>query len=87
MLRRMRRQLEECGFPNLMVFTGGGGKENCSGVPATINGMLVQSHDGVVRVFPCWPEGRPARFGRLRVPGGVSGEQRAERGRGGGCGD
>lgn len=68
-LRRLRRQLEECGFPNLMVFTGGGGIENCSGVPATINEMLVQSHDGVVRVFPCWPVGRPARFGRLRVPG------------------
>jgi hypothetical protein len=68
-LRRLRRQLEECGFPNLMVFTGGGGIENCAGVPATINEMLVQSHDGVVRVFPCWPAGRAARFGRLRVPG------------------
>jgi hypothetical protein len=65
----MREQLEACGFPNLMIFTGGGGIENCSGVPATINEMLVQSHQGVLRVFPVWPRDRAASFGRLRTPG------------------
>ena len=52
-----------------MIFGGGGGIENCSGVPATINEMLLQGHAGVLRVFPVWPRERPARFGRLRAPG------------------
>lgn len=68
-LARMREQLETCGFPNLMIFTGGGGIENCSGVPATINEMLVQAHRGVLRVFPVWPRDRAASFGRLRTSG------------------
>ena len=52
-----------------MVFAGGGGIENCSGVPATINEMLLQTHAGVLRLFPVWPRERPARFGRLRAAG------------------
>ena len=68
-LARLRRQLAEHTFPNLMIFTGGGGIENCSGVPATINEMLLQSHEGVMRVFPAWPREKPARFARLRAPG------------------
>jgi hypothetical protein len=68
-LARMREQLEACGFPNLMIFTGGGGIENCSGVPATINEMLVQGHQGMLRLFPVWPRDRAASFVRLRTPG------------------
>jgi len=68
-LTKLRRQLTAHGFPNLMIFTGGGGIENCAGVPATINEMLLQSHDGVLRVFPVWPREKPARFARLRAPG------------------
>lgn len=68
-LAKLHRQLTEGGFPNLLVFRGGGGIENCSAVPATINEMLLQTHDGVIRVFPVWPRDRPARFGRLRTHG------------------
>lgn len=68
-LAKLRQQLSVGGFPNLMVFAGGGGIENCSGVPATVNEMLLQGHQGVLRVFPVWPRDRPARFGRLRAPG------------------
>ena len=35
----------------------------------TINEMLLQSHEGVMRVFPAWPREKPARFARLRAPG------------------
>lgn len=68
-LAKLRQQLTGAGFPNLMIFGGGGGIENCSGVPATINEMLCQTHDGVMRLFPVWPKECPARFGRLRTPG------------------
>jgi hypothetical protein len=78
-LAKLRQQLSVAGFPNLMVFGGGGGIENCSGVPATINEMLVQSHAGVMRVFPVWPKDQAASFGRLRTNGAflVSSEWRA----------
>ncbi|MEI6675075.1 MAG: glycoside hydrolase family 95-like protein [Verrucomicrobiota bacterium] len=68
-LAKLRQQLSVAGFPNFMVFGGGGGIENCSGVPATINEMLVQSHAGVMRVFPVWPKNQAASFGRLRTDG------------------
>jgi hypothetical protein len=69
LLRKLRRQLTEFGLPNLRVFGGGGGIENCSGVPATLHEMLLQSHDGVLRLFPVWPRSQPARFGQLRARG------------------
>jgi hypothetical protein len=31
--------------------------------------MLLQSHEGFLRLFPCWPKDRPARFERLRAYG------------------
>lgn len=69
LLAKLRKQLTVGSFPNLMVFVGGGGIENCSTVPATINEMLLQTHHGVMRVFPVWPKEKPARFARLRTHG------------------
>jgi hypothetical protein len=31
--------------------------------------MLLQSHEGFLRLFPCWPKDRPARFEGLRAYG------------------
>lgn len=35
----------------------------------TVNEMLLQSHEGVVRLFPNWPKKLDARFGTLRAAG------------------
>ena len=31
--------------------------------------MLLQSHEGVIRFFPCWPKDQDVRFGTLRARG------------------
>lgn len=48
------------------------------GIAAMISEFLVQSVDDIVRVFPCWPKEKDARFANLRAQGGflVSAEQR-----------
>ncbi len=68
-LKNLRYQLEHHSYPNLFLFYGGGGIECCSAVPTCINEMLLQSHEGVLRLFPCWPKERDARFGNLRAYG------------------
>ncbi|MEZ0115197.1 hypothetical protein ABH920_009232 [Catenulispora sp. EB89] len=61
---------------NNTVFQGGGGIET-TGTTEALNSMLLQSEDGVIRVFPCWPAARDASF-TLLAKGGflVSAEQR-----------
>lgn len=68
-LARLRKELKTSGLPNLWVFGGGGGIENCCGVPATINEMLMQSHERIIRIFPVWPENQDAKFENLRAYG------------------
>jgi hypothetical protein len=48
------------------------------GIAAMISEFLLQSVDNVIRVFPCWPKDKPARFDSLRAQGGflVSAEQK-----------
>jgi alpha-L-fucosidase 2 len=54
---------------NLWIMAGGGGIETCSGIPGLINEMMLQSHGGVMRVFPVFPAGQTASFYRLRTFG------------------
>jgi dienelactone hydrolase len=67
-LEGLRHECSRQSAPNLLLQYGGGGIENCSGFLA-VNEMLLQSHEGVIRLFPCWPRGMNARFGTLRTVG------------------
>jgi pimeloyl-ACP methyl ester carboxylesterase len=67
-LKGLRHECDKQSAPNLLLQYGGGGIENCSGFLA-VNEMLLQSHDGVIRLFPCWPMDLDARFGTLRAVG------------------
>jgi hypothetical protein len=51
------------------------------GIAAMISEFLVQSVNNTIRVFPCWPQEKDARFAGLRAQGGflVSAEQREGR--------
>ncbi len=67
-LSKMREECDKHSMPNLLLYYGGGGIESVGGLPA-VNEMLMQSHDGVLRLFPCWPKRLDARFGTLRARG------------------
>jgi hypothetical protein len=40
------------------------------GLPAVINECLIQSYNGIIRMFPNWPENKDAEFSSLRATGG-----------------
>jgi len=67
-LTKMREECDKHSLKNLLLYYGGGGIESSGGLLA-INEMLLQSHEGVIRVFPCWPVDQDARFGSLRAVG------------------
>ena len=67
-LAELKRTLTEDMFPNYYIEYGGGGIEMCGPLMA-VNEMLLQSHEGFLRLFPVWPQDQPARFGRLRAVG------------------
>ncbi len=67
-LAGLRAECDKRSMPNRLLSYGGGGIENCAGFNA-INEMLLQSHEGVLRFFPCWPRDQDARFGTLRAVG------------------
>lgn len=54
---------------NLVVRDGYHGVEK-AGATAAINNMLVLSHEGIIKIFPCWSESKDASFSGLRVPEG-----------------
>lgn len=77
-LTEMRRMYDGHTLPNKLLNFGGGGIENVSPALA-VTEMLMQSHEGVLRFFPCWPKDQDARFGTLRARGAflVSAELRS----------
>jgi hypothetical protein len=68
-LKEMRAMLQAIGGPNGMIPSNPHGMEHLSIVPNAIQEMLMQSHEGVIRFFPCWPKDQDARFGTLRARG------------------
>ncbi|MCW1923843.1 hypothetical protein OKA05_14845 [Luteolibacter arcticus] len=67
-LTELRHMLDTHSLPNRLLNFGGGGIENASPSLA-VTEMLLQSHDGKIRFFPCWPKEQDARFGSLRAVG------------------
>lgn len=68
-LEKLSNRLTNGSYPNLWIPSGGGGVETLNAVPATINEMLLQSHDGIIRVFPNWVKAKDAGFTTLRAMG------------------
>jgi hypothetical protein len=68
-LSNLSQMVTAWGWANGFYIAGGGWMENESIVPTTIQEMLMQSQEGVIRFFPCWSRNLNARFGDLRAYG------------------
>ena len=68
-LEGIRMNIKEFGLPNRLFRHHGGGIEHLTMVPATVNEMLMQSHEGIIRLFPCWGRKMNASFENLRADG------------------
>ena len=66
-------------LPNGMFRYMGGGLENSSSIPTTVNEMLLQSYEGILRLFPVWKQ--DARFHGLRAYGAFVIDASRENGR------
>ena len=77
----IHQNIKEFGLPNRLFRHHGGGIEHLTTVPATINEMLMQSHEGIIRLFPCWDKKSSASFENLRADGAflVSAELKNEK--------
>ena len=69
LLEGIHQNIREFAMPNRLFRHHGGGIEHLTTVPATINEMLMQSHEGVIRIFPCWDKKSSAAFTNLRADG------------------
>ncbi len=65
----IHQNINEFALPNRLFRHHGGGVEHLTMVPATINEMLMQSYEGVIRLFPCWDKKSDASFENLRADG------------------
>lgn len=69
LIDRLKERIRKTAKPNLWITQDGGGIETLSAVPSCVNEMLLQSYEGVIRLFPVWPTTRAAHFDRLRAYG------------------
>ncbi len=65
----IKQNIKEFAMPNRLFRHHGGGIEHLTMVPATINEMLLQGHEGIIRIFPCWNKKSNASFENLRADG------------------
>lgn len=68
-LSNMKKRIEMDVYANSWIVQGGGGIETFAAVPLTINEMLLQSYEGIIRVFPNWNRNKNASFTNLRAYG------------------
>ena len=69
LLQHLKTRILASSYPNLLITQAGGGVETLSAVPLTIHEMLMQSYEGVIRIFPNWNPKRDASFETLRAYG------------------
>ncbi len=68
-LEQLKARIAAGSYPNLWITAAGGGIETLAAVPMTVNEMLLQSYEHIIRVFPVWNKTHNASFDHLRAYG------------------
>ncbi len=68
-MKNLRKNLDRFLLGNYMHLHHGGGMENCSVIPNTINEMALQSNKSILRFFPVWDKSIDCEFENLRAEG------------------
>ncbi|NWJ53106.1 MAG: trehalose hydrolase [Bacteroidetes bacterium] len=68
-LKYLKDRIAIKSLPNLWITQDGGGIETLAAVPLTVNEMLMQSYEGILRIFPNWNHQKDAGFDNLRAYG------------------
>ena len=69
LIEGIHQNIDEFALSNRLFRHHGGGIEHLTTVPATINEMLMQSYEGIIRLFPCWKKSSDISFENLRADG------------------
>ena len=69
LIEGIKQNINEFGLDNMLFKHHGGGIEHLAMIPSTINEMLMQSHEKILRLFPCWDKSQNASFCNLRADG------------------
>lgn len=69
LLQHLKERIVMGSYPNCYIYADGGGLETLSAVPSTINEMMMQSYEGIIRIFPNWDLSRNGSFFNLRAYG------------------
>jgi len=80
-LKYLKERIAAQSLPNLWITQAGGGIETLAAVPLTINEMLLQSYEGIVRIFPNWNRKKDASFTTLRAYGAFLVSSKLENGK------
>ena len=68
-LQYLKERITMGSYPNCYIYAAGGGIETLSAVPSTINEMMMQSYEGIIRIFPNWDRTIDGSFFNLRAYG------------------
>lgn len=68
-LKQLKDRITAQSLPNLWITAEGGGTETLAAVPLTVNEMMMQSYEQVIRIFPNWNKAKDASFDQLRAYG------------------
>ncbi len=69
LLEHLKDRIRMGAYPNCYIHAAGGGIETLSAVPGTINEMMMQSYESIVRIFPNWDRTMNGSFTNLRAYG------------------
>ncbi|MCQ2461990.1 MAG: hypothetical protein MJ177_01135 [Clostridia bacterium] len=80
-IEKLRLNYREKQLPNLLLNYGGGCLENCSLTVNTVNETVLQSHEGIISIFPVWNLNVPCEYENLLANGNILVSAAAENGK------